>query len=222
MPFHAILFDLDGTLLDTLTDIAHAANEALEREGFPTHPEADYLRFIGEGVHVLFRRALPPQQSDDTLVGRCVECFQEAYGRSWNVHTRPYAGIPELLDALTARGLALAVLSNKPEDFTKLYGETYLAPWPFQAVVGQREGVPRKPDPASALEIAESLGVAPASCLFVGDTVVDMQTASNARMVPVGVSWGFQPIEALREAGALAIIDRPSDLLALIDDAETG
>jgi phosphoglycolate phosphatase len=220
MPFRAILFDLDGTLLDTLTDIAHAANEALEREGFPTHPEADYLRFIGEGVHELFRRALPSEQSDDTLAGRCVEHFQDAYGRSWNVYTKPYAGIQELLDALAARGLALAVLSNKPDDFTRLYGETYLAPWPFRAVVGQREGVPRKPDPASTLEIAEGLGVDPASCLFVGDTVVDMQTARNAGMVPVGVSWGFQPVEALQEAGARAIIERPSDLLDLIDDAK--
>jgi phosphoglycolate phosphatase len=218
MPFQAILFDLDGTLLDTLTDIARAANEALEREGFPTHPEADYLRFVGEGVHMLFRRALPPDRADDMLIGRCVDRFQVTYGKTWNVHTKPYAGIPMLLDAVAARGLALAVLSNKPDDFTRLYGEAYLAPWPFRAIVGQREGVPRKPDPASALEIADRLGVDPASCLFVGDSVVDMQTARNAGMVPVGVSWGFQPVETLRPAGALAIIDHPSELLGLIDD----
>ena len=217
MPFQAILFDLDGTLLDTLADIAHAANEALDREGFPAHPEADYLRFIGEGVPMLFRRALPPDSSDDTRVGRCIVRFQETYGEFWNVRTKPYAGISELLDALAARGLALAVLSNKPDDFTRLYGEAYLSPWPFRAIVGQREGVPRKPDPASALQIAHRLGVDPASCLFVGDSVVDIQTARNAGMVPVGVSWGFQPVDALRAAGARAILDRPSDLLVLIE-----
>ena len=222
MPFRAILFDLDGTLLDTLADIAHAANEALGREGFPTHPEADYLQFIGEGVQMLFRRALPPDRSNDTLAGRCATRFQETYGKSWNVHTKPYPGVPELLDALADRGLALAVLSNKPDDFTRLYGEAYLAPWPFRAIVGQREGVPRKPDPASALEVAARLGVDPASCLFVGDSVVDMQAARNAGMVPVGVSWGFQPVEALRAAGAREIIERPAELLDLIDDAEGG
>jgi phosphoglycolate phosphatase len=217
MAFRAILFDLDGTLLDTLADIAHAANEALAFEGFPTHAESDYLRFIGDGVAMLMRRALPPDIVDDTLVGRGVACFQETYAKQWNVQTKPYAGIVELLDALTARGLPLAVLSNKPDDFTQLFGQTYLAPWPFRAIIGHRGGVPCKPDPASALEIADRLGVEPASCLFVGDSAVDMQTARNAGMSPVGVSWGFQPVETLREAGAWAIIDHPSGLLDLLD-----
>lgn len=217
MPFRAILFDLDGTLLDTLTDIANAANEALALEGFPPHAEADYLRFIGDGIATTLRRALPPDRADDAQVGRCVGHFQVTYGRAWNVHTRLYEGIPELLDALTARGIALAVLSNKGDDFTRLFGETYLASWPFRAVVGLRPGVPRKPDPTSALEIASSLNVEPASCVFVGDSVVDIQTAEGAGMFPVGVAWGFQPVEALRAEGARAILDRPRDLLEVID-----
>jgi len=216
MSFRAILFDLDGTLLDTLADIAHAANEALALEGFPIHAEADYRRFIGDGVHSLFRRALESDGSDEALVGRCVARFQVTYGRSWNVRTRPYAGIAELLDTLAAREWALAVLSNKPDHFTRLYGESYLAGWPFRAVVGHREGTPRKPDPTSALEIAAHLEVEPASCLFVGDTGIDMRTARNAGMFPVGVTWGFQPEEVLREAGAGAIINHPSELLEVL------
>ncbi len=222
MRFRAILFDLDGTLLDTLADIAHAANEALALEGFPAHPEADYRRFIGEGVHMLFRRALPADRADDAMVGRCVSHFQVTYGKSWNVQTRPYAGIPELLDTLAAREMTLAVLSNKPDDFTRLIGEHYLANWPFRAIVGHREGFPRKPDPASALEIADLLAIEPASCLFVGDSAVDMRTARNAGMFPVGVTWGFQPEETLRAAGAGAIIDHPSGLLELLDDGRVG
>jgi phosphoglycolate phosphatase len=217
MRFRAILFDLDGTLLDTLADIAHAANEALALEGFPTHEEADYSRFIGDGVHVLFRRALPTDRADDAIVGRCVSHFQMTYGKSWHVQTRPYAGIPELLDTLAAREMTLAVLSNKPDDFTRLIGEHYLASWPFRAIVGHREGAPRKPDPTSALEIAGLLAIEPASCMFVGDSAVDMRTARNAGMLPVGVTWGFQPVEILRSNGAQVVIDRPDELLAVLD-----
>jgi phosphoglycolate phosphatase len=222
MPFRATLFDLDGTLLDTLTDIAHAANEALAMEGFPARTEADYLRFVGDGIATTLRRALPPDRADDALVGRCEANFQVTYGRGWNVHTRPYAGIPELLDALSAQGILLAILSNKADDFAKQIGETYLAPWPFRAIVGLRKGVPRKPDPTAALEIAATLNVEPASCVFVGDSAVDIQTGRAAGMFPVGVSWGFQTVEMLREAGAGAIIDHPRELLELLDGDRAG
>ena len=222
MAFRAILFDLDGTLLDTLTDIAQAANQALALEGFPTHPEAAYVKFIGDGVAMLFRRALPSDLADDSTAGRCVARFQKTYGKAWNVHTKPYAGIGELLDALTARNLILAVLSNKPDDFTRLYGESYLAPWAFRVVMGHRAGVARKPDPASALEIATLLGVEPGSCVFVGDSGVDMETGRNAGMVPVGVSWGFQTEEILRASGARAIIHHPLELLAIVDAGQAG
>jgi phosphoglycolate phosphatase len=217
MAFRAILFDLDGTLLDTLADIVDAANAALALEGLPIHPEAAYRRFIGDGVATLFRRAVPSSLASDTLVDRCMKNFQLTYGERWNVRTKPYVGIPDLLDSLTARAVLLAVLSNKPDDFTRLYGEGYLASWPFRAIIGQREGVPRKPDPAAALEIADRLEVEPAACLFVGDSVVDMKTARNAGMFPVGVTWGFQDEAALREAGAGAIIDRPFQLLEVLD-----
>ena len=218
MAFRAILFDLDGTLLDTLTDIADAANEALALEGFPARSQADYLRFIGDGIATTLRRALPPEAVDDALVERCHAHYQVTYGKTWNAHTRPYPGIEELLDALTSRGIELAILSNKADDFARLMAETYFARWPFRTVVGERPGIPRKPDPGAALEIARTLGVEPASCVFSGDSGVDMQTGRAAGMFPVGVSWGFQSVEMLREAGAGTIIDRPGELLAILDD----
>jgi phosphoglycolate phosphatase len=154
MIFRAVLFDLDGTLLDTLEDIARAANDVPAGLDLPTHPPGAYRRFIGDGVAMLFRRALPPDRVEPDAVDRCVAGFEETYGRSWNVRTRPYDGVPGLLDDLAARGLGLAVLSNKPDGFTRLCAAEYLACRPFRAVVGQREGVPRKPVPARALEIA--------------------------------------------------------------------
>ncbi|MFO0950615.1 MAG: HAD family hydrolase [Isosphaeraceae bacterium] len=219
MDVRAILFDLDGTLLDTLDDIADAANAVLEAGGFPTHPTADFRRFIGEGVAVLFRRALPQGAADaePELVARCVARFQVEYGERWHVKSRPYDGIPELLDALTARGLTLGLLSNKPDDFTRRYGEHYLARWPFRVVLGAREGVPRKPDPTSALEVAARLGLPPAAIVYVGDSAVDVETAVRSGMIPVGVSWGFRPVEELRAAGARMILDRPHDLLGWLE-----
>jgi phosphoglycolate phosphatase len=217
MKFRAVLFDLDGTLLDTLEDIAGAANEVLVGLGCPAHPPEAYRRFIGDGVAVLFQRALPPDRAEPGLIDRCVEGFPEAYGKSWKVSTRPYEGIPELLDALTTRGLALSVLSNKPDDFTRLAAAEYLARWPFRAVVGQRQGVPRKPDPAGAVEIARRLEIPVEQFLYVGDTAVDMETARRAEMCPVGVAWGFRPVEELRTGGARAIIERPADLLGLTE-----
>ena len=147
MNVRAVLFDLDGTLLDTLEDIARSANEVLQGLGLPPHPIDAYRRFIGDGVGNLFQRAFPTGVEDAGLVERCVEGFRETYGRGWNVASRPYDGIPELLDGIVSRGLGMAVLSNKPDVFTRQCVDEYLARWPFRAVFGDREGVPRKPDP---------------------------------------------------------------------------
>ena len=137
--------------------------------------------------------------------------------KSWNVHTKPYEGIPELLDALAARGLKMAVLSNKPDEFTKRCVDEYFGLGRFEAVLGQREGVARKPDPAGALEIAERLGLPPECFVYLGDTAVDMQTAQSAGMYAVGVLWGFRPLEELREGGARAVIRQPMELIGLLD-----
>jgi phosphoglycolate phosphatase len=138
--------------------------------------------------------------------------FGATYGRSWNVRTRPYDGIPELLDDLAARGIGLTLLSNKPDAFTRLCAGHYLARWPFHVVLGAREGVPRKPDPTAARELAARVGLDPAAIAYLGDSAVDMQTARRAGMHPVGASWGFRPVSELLEGGAAVIIDHPRDL----------
>lgn len=220
MPAQALLFDLDGTLLDTLADIADSANAALERAGRPTHPVDRYRQFVGDGVVTLFERCLPPGEGADAdLVARCVAHFQETYAEGWKRRSHPYDGIPALLDALAARGLPLAILSNKPDDFTQLCTQHFLGAWTWAAVAGQRAGIPRKPDPAGALAIADALGIAPGDWLYVGDSGVDMRTATGAGMVPVGISWGFRAVDELWATGARAVIDRPGQLLGLLDSA---
>jgi len=217
MNFRAILFDLDGTLLDTLADIAHSANQVLAARGYPTHPIDAYRNFIGDGLVRLFGRVLPADRRGEEVVAACVASFRDRYAENWNVRTRRYEGVAGMLDAATARGLKLAILSNKPHAFTRRCVHAHLSAWPFQAVLGQREGVPRKPDPAGAREIVERLEVAAEHFLYLGDTPTDMRTALGAGMHPVGVSWGFRPIDELRHAGAARILDRPLELMELVD-----
>jgi phosphoglycolate phosphatase len=218
-----VLFDLDGTLLDTLEDIARSANEVLAELGFSEHPAESYRQFIGEGVATLFERALPAgaEGDDPGLVARCVEGFRVTYGRGWNISTRPYPGIAELLDGLASRSLGLAVLSNKPDEFTRQCVDEYLARWSFQAVFGGREDVPRKPDPAGALQIADRLGVPPAAIVYLGDSSVDMAAARRAGMIPIGAAWGFRSVDELRSSGAAEVIAHPLDLLDLLDRRRT-
>jgi phosphoglycolate phosphatase len=216
MPFRATIFDLDGTLLDTLDDIANAANSVLAARGFPPHPNASYRRFIGDGVLKLIVRALPATHQDETTVEACVRAYVQEYERTWNALTNAYAGVPEMLDALVARGLKLAVLSNKPDRFTQRCVDELLAKWTFDVVLGASDQFPRKPDPASAIETAKRLGVPPADCLYVGDSGVDMQTARAAGMSAVGALWGFRGQEELLKDGAQLLIEQPSEVLALL------
>jgi len=216
MAYSAVLFDLDGTLLDTLADLADSGNWALGQLGCAEHPTESYKYFVGDGVENLVRRALPAGRSDAATVARCAELVREAYGRRWAEKTRPYPGIPELLDALVARRMPMAVLSNKPDDFTRLCVGRLLPRWPFAAVVGARASLERKPDPAGALLIAERLGLAPAEILYLGDTNTDMQTAVAAGMFPVGALWGFRTAEELTASGAQRLIESPRELVELL------
>lgn len=218
MRFSAILFDLDGTLLDTLADIAHSANSVLAELGFPTHDMDAYRHFVGEGLVALFRKALPPEVNADEAMPRCAEAFREAYGRHWNVRTRPYDGIRKLLDALGARQIEMAVLSNKPDAFTKQCVQEYLSEYEFRAVLGQRDGVPRKPDPAGAMEIIDATGIPAEQFLYLGDSAIDMKTATAAGMYAVGALWGFRSFDELQQSGAKATISRPAELLELLDE----
>ena len=216
MPFRAIIFDLDGTLLDTLDDIANAANRVLAARSFPIHPNPDYRAFIGEGVVKLMLRALPEACQDVATVQACVGAYVQEYERTWNALTKPYAGVPEMLDALVIRGLKLAVLSNKPDHFTQRCVGELLAKWTFGVVLGASDKFPRKPDPASALETAKRLGVPPAECLYVGDSGIDMQTARAAGMCAVGALWGFREQEELLQDGAQHLIHKPSEVLEYV------
>ena len=216
--FGAILFDLDGTLLDTLSDIASAANQVLVSHGFQALPVDRYRHLVGNGVVDLFTRALAKESKDDALIASCVSHFREAYGQTWNEQTKPYEGIPELLDLLEDHCVPTAVLSNKPHEFTQQCVQEFLGHHAFRCVLGQREGIPRKPHPAGALEIADQLAVSCENCIYVGDTCTDMQTAVAAGMFAVGVIWGFRPRQELVDYGAEEVIEHPLELLKLLDN----
>ena len=217
MPYQAVIFDLDGTLLDTLEDIGDAVNRVLAARGFPVHPIDAYRFFLGNGVVKLITRALPEDRRDAGTVRSCLEAYHADYDRNWNVKTILYEGIGAMLDALTARGLKLAVLSNKPHEFTERCVREFLSNWSFDVVIGGREEMPLKPDPAGALAIAHSLGIPPAVCLYLGDTPVDITTAIAAGMTPVGVLWGFRPAKELRASGATILIEQPLEILGLLE-----
>ena len=216
MPFRAVLFDLVGTLLDTLEDLADSMNAVLCRMGFPVHPVESYRYFVGDGQEFLVRRALPEEKrGDEGTVRACVAEMREEYGRRWAAKTRPYEGIPELLETLAARSVKTAVLSNKPDDFTKIVVARFLPRWTFGAVRGLLPGGPRKPDPAGALAIAAELGLPPSDFVYLGDTATDIMTAVAAGMYPVGALWGFRTAGELFSAGAERLAARPEELLAL-------
>lgn len=213
IPLRAVLFDLDGTLVDSLADIGESMNTVLNSMGLPTHSLSDYRGFVGDGITVLARRSLPDDARDDATVSACVARMREVYAGRSAEKTRPYDGMPELLDGLVARGLRLAVLSNKPHDLTVALVRDLLGAWTFDPVFGERAGVPRKPDPAAALEVAALLGLAPAEILYLGDTSIDMETAKAAGMPVFGVAWGFRDRAELSAAGADAVVDVPLDVL---------
>lgn len=214
---HAILFDLDGTLLDTLTDIANSTNAALIQLGFPTHPVEAYRYFVGDGSECLIRRVLPKDHSDDMTVKMCHEAVLDEYAQRWWENTHPYPGILELLSELDKRGIPKAVLSNKHDDFTKIIVAKLLPGYSFHIVRGALPSVPVKPDPTSAFKIAEQMNIAPTRFLYLGDTNTDMQTARAAGMFGAGVLWGFRTAEELTAHGAKILLRTPKDVLSLLD-----
>lgn len=216
--YKAAIFDLDGTLLDTLADIGNAANDVLTDRGHATHDLDAYRQFIGDGVATLFKRILPDGTSTPEVIADCVLEFGVTYGRRWNENSQLYSGVEELLSELVQRSVPIAILSNKPHDFVGVCVAEFLSAWPFDPVLGQRDGVPRKPDSAGVLEVCEAFGVAPKECVYVGDSSVDMLTARNSGAMAVGVAWGFRPVEELVEYGAARILESPSQLLEQFGD----
>lgn len=217
MSWRAIVFDLDGTLIDTLDDVADATNRVLQARGYPVHPADAYRYFLGDGARALVQRALPEAARTPATIESCLAAFRADYGINWCVKTRPYPGIPELLDGLVARGVKISVLSNKPHPNVVDLVATLLGRWRFDQVLGQRDGVPTKPNPTSALTVAQALEVAPAEAVFLGDSGVDMTTAVAAGMYPAGALWGFRAADELLAAGAQVLLPNPLAVLDLFD-----
>ncbi len=211
----SIIFDLDGTLLDTLHDIAETANAVLIHHGFPVHSQHDYKSFVGDGLNVLIRRITPLGTKED-IINKCCQTFFQLYANTWMNTCRPYDGIEDMLAALKKQRVRLAVLSNKPHAFTRLFVERYFSREIFACVYGQRDGYPKKPDPTVALEIAKSLGVRPEEMFFVGDTPIDIKTGKASGMTTVGVSWGFRSTNELAEEKPDLILNSPMELLEYV------
>lgn len=216
MRFSGVIFDLDGTLLNTIEDIAQTINLVFGRRGYPPFSIEDCMRMVGDGMEVLVRRALPCGPGDEALMAEIVQEFREAYNLAWRDHSRPYPGVLELLEGLKARGVRSAVLSNKSHAFTETMIRELL-PFDFEIVRGALPGVPFKPDPSAALQIASEMDLAPAGFVFVGDTDIDMETARAAGMYPAGALWGFRDAANLEAGGASVLLAWPGDLLRLFD-----
>jgi len=217
MRFKAVIFDLDGTLLDTIEDLTDSMNAALAGLGFPGRSIEECKQLVGDGLATFVERVLPPKARDNpAIAARLAERMRTEYKRRSAVKTKPYKGIAELLNALTEQAMAMAVLSNKPHDSTVEIVKKYFPRWTFRAIFGARDGVPIKPDPAPALEIARILDLAPAQILYLGDTNTDMWTADAAGMFAVGALWGFRTARELKAAGAKILIEKPMDLLSLL------
>jgi phosphoglycolate phosphatase len=212
-----VIFDLDGTLIDSIGDLAAAMNSVLRGNGYPTHPVSSYQVFVGDGIEKLVRRALAPGVIDESKIEGFVDQMRQEYSTMWLDTTRPFPMIPELLTALHSSGIRTAVLSNKPDGPTRFLVDELFPDHPFAIVRGERSGVPRKPDPTSTLEIISELEAAPQHTVFVGDTPIDVTTGVRAGTRTVGVTWGFREANELRDAGADHVIDKPLDLAGLID-----
>ncbi len=195
-------------------------NAVLTRFGFPTHPTDSYRYFVGDGTDCLVKRVLPKDHLDDETVSRSLTALRDEYSKHWADNTKPYAGIPELLSALQERKFPKVVLSNKPDEFTQITVEKLLPDWSFVIVLGVKPSVPKKPDPAAALDIARQLQIPPCRFLYLGDTNTDMQTANSAGMYAIGALWGFRTAEELLASGAKTLVENPQDILKLLDDSQ--
>ena len=210
-----VIFDLDGTLLNTIADLAQSTNYALAALGYPTHEEKEYNFMVGNGINKLFERALPEESRTEENVLRVRKEFVPYYDQHNADKSRPYPGITELLDELQAKGLQLAVASNKYQAATEKLIAHYFPNIRFTAVFGQREGVNVKPDPTVVYDIPEITQITKEDVLYVGDSGVDMQTAINAEVTSCGVTWGFRPRTELETFHPKYIVDKAKDIAAI-------
>lgn len=211
-----LIFDLDGTLLDTIGDLATSTNYALTLCGFPTHETPAYRFFIGNGINNLFEKALPEGSKTPENILMVRQLFLEYYGAHNSELTVPYSGITELLQSLQNKGIKLAVASNKYHKATEILIQHFFPEIRFAAVFGQREGVPTKPDPTIIQDILSITKVDKNEVLYIGDSGVDMQTAQNAGIDAVGVTWGFRPRAELEEFSPKYFVDKPLEILGIV------
>ena len=212
-----VLFDLDGTLADSLIDLADGVNRAIKSKGFPTHDVEAFKYFVGDGIPKMIERALPENHRDADTINEIKNIFLPYYAIHYADNTYAYEGMPELVNTLKEQGFIVAVVTNKEQNManevvTSLYGEV------FDLIFGKREGIPAKPDPTAALMAMEQLGVKPEECVFIGDSGMDVATAVNSGAVPVGELWGFRKKDELLDNGAKYIISKPLELLKIIEE----
>ncbi len=211
-----VIFDLDGTLVNTIADLAQSTNHALQELGYPTHAEAEYRMMVGNGINKLFERALPEGEKTEENVLRVRQLFIPYYNKHNTDLSRPYPGMHELLRLLRDRGIKTAVASNKYQEATEKVISHFFSDIDFSSVYGQRDGVPVKPDPTIVFQTAEAAGIAIGDALYVGDSCVDMQTGQNACIETCGVSWGFRPRAELEKYHPQHIADTAAELQACI------
>ncbi len=213
MTFKAVLFDLDGTLVNSLEDLADCMNLVLRDHGFRQHSVEEYKNMIGNGIRRLVYESLAEDVRSDELVSECYDFMMNEYRANCITKTRPYSGVVDLLIRLSSRGIKLAVLSNKADELVRKVVSSLFPEVHFGVIMGSSAEWPRKPDPSAALEISRRFGIQPADFVYVGDTDVDMQTANRAGMYAVGALWGFRSKEELLASGAKHLINYPTDLL---------
>ncbi|AFM40771.1 haloacid dehalogenase superfamily enzyme, subfamily IA [Desulfosporosinus acidiphilus SJ4] len=213
MKYKAAIFDLDGTLVDSLEDLAESMNAVLRRLNYEIHDLESYKYFIGNGIKNLVRQALPEESRDESIISGCFDSMLKEYRERCLDKTKPYAEVPELLDELTKRNIKLCILTNKADELAQKVVSVLLADWNFEFVIGPSVNIPRKPDPTGALLISSSLAIPPAEIIYLGDSGVDMQTAAAANMYAVGALWGYRTREELIRNGARSLIDHPLEFL---------
>lgn len=213
----AVLFDLDGTLVNSLDDLANSVNFVLEEFGFPTHNSEEFKFFVGDGIPKMIERALPPESRDNNTQKKAIEKFFERYSRHCSDLSTAYSGVKELVCALKEKGIKVAVITNKAQELAEkvifdVYGNM------FDIIFGKRDGIPSKPDPTSTLMVMEKLGVNPCECIFFGDSGVDVKTGVSAGAFSVGVLWGYRSAKELKDNGAKFIITKPEELFEIIEE----
>jgi phosphoglycolate phosphatase len=217
MKYRAVIFDLDGTLLDTLYDLGNSGNILLNRYSFPVHPIEKYKAFIGDGAKKLVERILPAEKRENGFIEKLTKEFKEIYAENCDVNTKTFPGIEALLEELRKKNIKMSILSNKPHELTMQVVKNHLPENSFEIVRGHIDGEPRKPDASIAVKMVHKMGLSALETIFLGDMENDINTALNGKFYPVAVSWGMRSKEQLSASGAKIIIEKPLDLLKMFE-----